>query len=284
MRKTFFSLKSTFFLMALAFTTLIFSACNKLGDLDAQDLQNGQLKSGANLAGLMEFQQFFSTETQGNFNIRDFGTFGGSRETDLSGWFLTPDKKMAKGGEVSISGVNVPKEPLTNYETYRIVNLPIDQFYGKVNKFSLGTPSGNTLLDSLYTPKSLNVGIDEIVFNEDTKIPADGIKLSEGTNIKWNADGNNKKGVVIIVSYSPSTPDNRDFKNGGFNQRIANVVGLNDSGSYNMEAKLFKGIPKGALIEMLVGRANFKFVTEKDTNQSFSIYAYSTVVSYFRFK
>lgn len=271
MQKTFFSLKSALFIAGLALVAISFNACKKHTDIDAQDLQNGQqLRNGASVAGLMEYYTFFTTQTQGNFEIRDYGTPISTRGTELFGYY----RDGARAGEVKIGNVLLNKD--SRDFTYSNSVLPIENFYGKTNIFSLGLPNGATITDSLYAPKSINVVMGTAIPNNlDIKM------VGTGENIQWNADNKNTKGVIIIVSYEPSVFGNESFKNAGYTKPIANVVSIDDKGSYNMEAKLFNKIPSGCTVKILVGRTNFKFMTDSN-NQNYTIHAYSTLVEFFK--
>lgn len=250
-------------IMGLFFGT---SCQKKVEDVDAQNLRNMKLKNGATPNGLLEYYNFFSTQTQGEFKIRDYASTISVRGADLSGFFTDTQQKPISGGAVKIGNLTLAKSQSNVYESYY---QPINEFYGKTNVFSLGLPNNTTLVDSIYVPKSLQLDIEP--------------NISLGTMINWNTDAKNQKGVVIIAYYDPTFLYNSELQKNGYNKEILNVIDTQDIGTYKFDEKLLGDMPKGAVLKLLVGRANFKFMHDND-NKAYSIYAYSTVVDFFTFE
>lgn len=264
------SFKMFLWILALSFTIFLANSCKNLADVnpDGNDLKNVALKNGATAEGLLEYYNFYKTPTKGNVNIRDYATWAtqNDRIAEIKGYYFGQNNTLIDGGQIKVGNVILQQRSKEGYDTSP---QNINDFYGKTTKFNLGLPDGTAIEDSIYVPNSLVLTSPEY---------QNLMEIEEGTTLSWVSDIKSEKDVIFIVQYSPNEL-NEGFKKQGYNQRIVNVINVKDSkGSYSIGADLIKNIPSGAYVDILIGRANFKFL-QSFKQETYSIYAYSTITS-----
>ncbi len=127
-----------------------------------------------------------------------------------------------------------------------------NRLYGKDLKYSIDNKSY-----SLYTPQLLYVKEPDYV-------------LKPGSTITWNTDPKNEKGVLIWLTYKPTTQMRWDIMEKNRNY-ITEGWAVADKGSYVITEKNLERLPNGAQINLFILRTNFTYHGSKKP----SIIAYS---------
>lgn len=110
------------------------------------------------------------------------------------------------------------------------------------------------MVGSMYVPKKLKLLApkpDNVSINSFKGTP---VKRGEGINLKWNADGSNKRGVILEIDYY--LPQGNGF------QKTVRL--LDDNGSYSVTSDLLSIVPKDAYFELTLTRGNYHIGDNKE--------------------
>ena len=103
------------------------------------------------------------------------------------------------------------------------------------------------------------------------------MKLSVGDEINWNSDALNTFGIGILIDFDTNSPDNLNFSQSS----IRNTVHTEDDGSYIITQEDLEGIPEGAKINFLIGRANYERKDMDSPDFNIGLIAYSVLTNPF---
>lgn len=165
--------------------------------------------------------------------------------------------------EMLINGIsfkyNSSKGTYTNNEIQReeLCNKFIS-FYGNEVEFTCLARGKNIIVKKIYIPSILEMS--NLYGNLANSVP----KVTGAIPLMWNADPNNKNGVVIIVR----AEDNLSGKN------IENIAFAKDNGNYTISGDLLKNISQGMSITVKVLRGNI-FTATDDLGYIYKGFAYS---------
>jgi hypothetical protein len=127
-------------------------------------------------------------------------------------------------------------------------DLQADNLFGQtvdINAFGI--------VGKMYIPKKIRLAAPK----PDNTVPdlAGGtpVKRANGISLKWNADLNNKRGILLEIHHS--------LPQGGF-QKTIRV--LDDTGDFTLSNDLLSHIPKDARIELTLLRGNYQIGDNKE--------------------
>ena len=117
----------------------------------------------------------------------------------------------------------------------------------------------NNNTESIYIPQLLKLN-----YNQKT--------VKKGSVINWNIDKQNKKGIVLWLSYSPL--DQKDFNIlSKYRKIITHGIVTDDTGSYSISSEDLEKFPKNSVLSLNIARTNY-IVNESDLP---SFIAFTTV-------
>ncbi|MBX7204996.1 MAG: hypothetical protein K1X81_06195 [Bacteroidia bacterium] len=167
------------------------------------------------------------------------------------------DDGFMNNGSLMINDVLIPFKNQTNsYE----LNTPsvVRQFFGNKVKPIFNNPIDTLLTDSLYIPKEIFLSVDPKILNTDTSYS---YNTSDNISLKWNADFNNAKGVVISIEYddamtkltgssSTQTPSNDEL----------DLIFTEDIGNFIIPSSYLSNLPTNCIAKINIVRCNFGFI------------------------
>ncbi len=104
---------------------------------------------------------------------------------------------------------------------------------------------------SLYIPKLMRI----------TSELGNQINIRPGFQINWEADENNNLGIVLMLEFDKTHPENKNWRLGEGKPIVRNFVYLpQDSGTYVFKDTDFDSFPLGASINVKIGRGGYKIV------------------------
>lgn len=129
----------------------------------------------------------------------------------------------------------------------------------------------------MYFPEYIPMGIDSLQMIQ-------GSSIQTNQSITWNADPNNKLGVVIILEYDKNREANTLLKRNGDSTSTANYVVVPDNGSYSLTSELLDDIPNGGVVELTIMRGNIiPYTLPKDSSKKIKIVLATKETGVFQF-
>jgi hypothetical protein len=194
-----------------------------------------------------------------------------------------PDKKPANVGAIEFGGKNFLPNSNNSYhkhtdwtdedlgKTFVIHSntVPLNANALLSNRaITLGDNSNSTTInDSFYAPKQL-------VMTHAKRVDIGYSEISIGDVFKWQTDEkNSNKGIIVLALYEPTNVENNLF-NQQYPKNIQNGIVVPDNGSYILDESLFKGMPKGVLLNIRFIRGNYK-IGQTISGKDYMLYAYS---------
>jgi hypothetical protein len=278
MKKYILNVSIAFCLLAIVCAPMVFNSCRKTNNDTINDLGRALPEPDA----IMSYFRILSTHTDGAFGLKSFGTTETSESTiqtaQIGGSFADQSGRAAKGGIVQIGQYKLESNPAHNF-MYGFDRIQGDELYGKNVAFRLepprqnvtnvinGTSSGggsgspDFVTDTLYVPQKVAL-----------TIPAK-TSIKSGYTIAWNADNKNQKGMVITIQYDTSVLENKKLLTTS-PKPLANAITTKDVGGYELTSADLSIFPVGAVLKVMVGRANYNNTTVSD-GRTYTIYAYT---------
>lgn len=276
MKNKIFNISVAFGLLLLTCAPMIFNSCKKT----TYDTINDLGKELPEPEAIMSYFKILGTHTDGAFGLKSFGTTQTSESTiqtaQIGGSFVDPFGRAAKGGIVQIGEYKLESNPAHNF-MYGFDRIQGDELYGKYVVFRLEPPkvnivsngtssggdngSGSFVTDTLYVPQKVALTIP-------AKSP-----IKSGYSIAWNADSKNQKGIVVTIQYDTTLLENKKFL-ATFPRPLVNAITTKDVGKYELTNADLGKFPIGALLNVMVGRANNNNITASD-GKTYTIYAYT---------
>lgn len=178
----------------------------------------------------------------------------------------------SKGGGVIISSKKVS---IAN-KSEKLSNAKGQQLFGEHITFTVNSASGKSFKDgstskevSMYVPKQLEISNPPIT-NEDEIVP---YCFSDNFVLEWNADPDNKEGLVVVAEYNGLTaiPSNN-------RKPVTNTLNItNDNGRIVLRNELWKDIPNTAIVNLSVLRGNVKI--EEIDEENYKFYALAQAIT-----
>lgn len=262
-------MKTILLLLAAAF---FFSCKNDLNYL------HGEKSSNTQYAGILDedldpdlidyYDSFWLRDTlvRGDFSIGETNYLvDNSYENEFSNTSmtgvvysgnLTPEytQNVTENGPFMVCGVDVPylSDHMRYLETIK-GHLPI---WGTRCEISLGNSTYPGFNMSMYFPQSMRI-ISPFISMEELYTHSIHLPL----RVQWNADIQNDKGVIILVSSSGPNPFDPDSE--ASHQNIKRYL-VKDDGEVTLPADAFSDIPVGNFANIGLSRCNFAFIPNSD--------------------
>ena len=247
---------------------------------------------------IMAYYTAFTQAADGKFMLKSHTThasqdFDGSNIID--GFFLDKNNKSVAGGDVTIGNITL-KANIKNNNCYcsdRLDWYAGKNLHGNTIKVLVNPPTGgsnlrtsstDTVSTQVYVPTLVKITHPAKYVNsvENPYLP-----LKVGDQIGWNVDEKNKKGIVILLEYDPSSLQNAYLESKGqvVNATIkkAKAITVADTeGMYTYTNDDLKDFPANAYISLTIGRANF--IDLKSGEATYTFLAYTIVTSSYQIK
>ncbi len=200
---------------------------------------------------------------QSNITNNDPAIIGAAQ---FSGFFYDKYLGVISGGPLTIAGHNFTPDNYGNYigdsTLYR------RGFYGSQLDFSFTTPNpSKTITGSMYSP--LPIYISNI-----KPITPLTIKNGSSFEIKWNADLNNTKGVMLLVEGDSTAVG----QNGAsYNASLSNSIFVPDNGGYTLPWAFFAKFPLYKQFRLWAVRGNFVIVKGGDLKYQIGGYSATAI-------
>jgi len=147
---------------------------------------------------------------------------------------------------------------ISNNDDVSNLGKTLNSFFGRDNKFTCAKGDVVSVSQPLYVPANLTL---KNIYGNITAP----IEISTGTVLNWNADVNNKNGVIVRVT----------ALNDKERQFVENIAFVKDECSFTITQDLIDKIPTGLNVMVEVIRGNI--ITTKDNEgRSYKLYAYTT--------
>lgn len=284
-------MKNSIFLSTITlFCCIANSSCQRENDYSNLGKGNNGIPS------VLTFYKAMTEKNNGQFGLSIHSTFGQPIPSpypaivDFQGAFYTNEGNVLKGGDVKISNQIFRPDAQNNNIYYGNLSNGFS-YYGKKVEFSLRKPANFTAnraggttsdeqVDSLYVPTQIF-----LTSSYDNQSSVEANRALPGvTTLNWNTDTANHKGVIIIVEYSTGLSDNVSLVANGYNQNITNGVSVIDNGTTVLSQDLFAGIPAGAVVHVMLVRANYRIILDSNNVAvDFTLYAYSQAEGLFKY-
>jgi hypothetical protein len=151
-----------------------------------------------------------------------------------------------------------------------------NNIFGHVMKISIKSKKGSTFKDGssskeveMYVPKQLNI-LNPKIESEKDLMPYCYFK---DFVLEWNADPNNKEGLVVVAEYTGTSAVPARDKN----VHIMNTdIIKEDNGRAVLNNQLWKGIPDTGIVHLSLLRGNVKI--EEIDEENYKFFAQAQVV------
>ena len=145
----------------------------------------------------------------------------------------------------------------------------VQNLFGANQSILLKRNESNIINETFYFPEQLeilNLSLNNLLPNTN----AIGISRSS-FQLEWNEDTLNMNGILLYVNWRGQT-----IGNGGnqtFTSQMERAIVIPDTGFSHIPSSLFDGIPKDALVTLLVSRANVKIIESSSQGETYKLIA-----------
>ncbi len=253
--------------ITLFMLALLFINCNN----DSSNVTDSVSES--KISTLRDYQDFLNTETTGALLIQSFETNNsttGATYSTAASIKGNREPLTLKIDNTIISFNNFYYSQSANKSFSNLYNLKLAEVYGKTFKVELINNNINLLaktgsnttseIESAYIPELIHPIFSKLK-NGDTVI--------NGTQITWNTDPKNTKGVVINMDFDPSIQSTEIRNN--YPNRMARPLTLIDNGSYSFTAKDLEMFPSNAIINFYVARSGYNIAVDSSNKNDYAI-------------
>jgi hypothetical protein len=186
-----------------------------------------------------------------------------------SGLYDPRKGKTVPGGTARIFGTRVLRDSVARYQLILDPALD-DSLLGQSIEFVLepdpANGSSDTLRAQIYAPPHFRVAGDWApprISSAGDLLPTNEIKRK--SIINWNGDPKNDKGVFVSVHFDSRMPANRDrWEQSGPWHDVRHWMQVQDTGSVMLPAALFRDIPDGVVVTLMLFRGNWAFMHRPD--------------------
>lgn len=234
--------------------------------------------------GIMAYYKFGTEKSNGIFSVKQFTSLANqdnARATQAGGFFVENNKAVPKGN-VQIGDLVFAPDYNANY-MYGLKGVQGENLYGQkiackyniqttTTTSSSGSNDGSNVADSIYLPQKISL-LQPAYSNN--------MSITNGTEVKWNIDLKNEKGVVVVLEYDPKWVLNSSFSS-SFPNRVIKATTLTEAqGNFIFNTAFLQNFPNNVNVKLTVGRANYKTI-DAGTAGNYAMYAYTVVENYFK--
>ena len=288
-------------LIIITISTFIITSCTTDNKIVTTVLNTFENENKLDVNSLLKF---LNEPTDGTFSIASsigVSAQNASNIATLHGSFYNDKGNTRSGGSningrATIGGVDVSSH--NNPTTRGSGGSSVDHLFGQTAEFVISKSgdmtrsSSDMVVDNMYIPEKIELTpqmpVDKEFEDNDGLENQDPIAnnsfdfITVGSEVKWNADLKNDKGVIFTVSYMASL--NPEAIRSIYHNDFDRVFILPDNGYCKLPEELFHDIPENSNIRVAVSRGNFKYVSNDKTDDVYSVYAYSSVQQFVTFK
>jgi hypothetical protein len=156
-----------------------------------------------------------------------------------------------------INNVLVPFVNQTN--SYELTTSSIvKELFGHKIKPTFNNPIDTLLPDSVYAPKEIFLSVDPKIINSDTVYT---YNTSDNITLKWNADFNNTKGVVISIEYDDAMTKLTGISSeSSSSNNELDLIFTEDVGNFMIPPSYLSNLPANCIAKVSILRCNFGFI------------------------
>lgn len=259
----------------------LFVSCNKA--TDSTDIEDFNINDGVidNEATYVELENSYNVLDWTPTVYHDFfkeseNEYGiNSLKNPLQESSIVESKRLsntAKKGTISLNS----KKINMNSGSKQLENAKATNIFGNTMAITIASQQGKTFKDgsaekeiSMYVPKELEIYNPPV--NNDLEV----VPYCFATDfvLEWNADYNNKEGLVVVADYNGMTA----VPGKGVNKHITNTLNIKeDNGRAILDNDLWKGIPDTGIVTLSILRGNVKI--EEIDEENYKLYALTQAV------
>lgn len=172
-------------------------------------------------------------------------------------------RNMTKGHKDSKFTVTINQNEFSENAMTKSSNLDLESLFGTNAYFSI-YPSSVTKSDTgstdveMYIPKEIEITYP-FIESEQNYLP---LCYYDDLNLKWNADENNRNGVIVIIEWIGELVAGNDIPS----TNIRRTMVAEDSGKVVLPNELFDGIPDTAVCHLTLLRGNIETLSIDDSS------------------
>lgn len=255
-------MKNLWYLFILA---ALISACSE-NNANMDDKPN-EGQNGLNFDALDEF---LKNRTDGTFCVRNSTSVAG-QDTDYAevfGQFAFENSKNSADNHATIGGIEVIASTPQSKSASKAADLfgqKIEFVISRANSKS-NSSSPSVVTDSMYIPTKIKLLSPKLDYETDLIFPS--------MEITWNADPLNQQGVVFVLVFE--ILNNSNFIDQNSKDFIRTEI-TPDDGNYKLPASLFKSVPKGAAVSIIMTRGNFQYAHNEELDEVYSLYTHTDI-------
>ncbi|MEM9916965.1 MAG: hypothetical protein AAF990_02650 [Bacteroidota bacterium] len=253
-----------FSISVLFFCAVLLVGCQKdsMKVTETSNAVNNKLPSVFELIALkhkiMEADGFVFVKNQNAMlntgeQVSDDGLYTASAE------FRGSDGELKTFGALSIDDVDISKSKYSKrYKSSQEDQVQLKGAFGKTIGVRLkdnGNLRSDVFYSEMYNPAPVSL-------NSPTPSGKADAMTAIGINetFTWNVDAQNSNGVYIIVYFDLRNILNADLRGKG-HKSVSKLIQTTDNGRYQLSSTDLNNIPDGAVLDVIVGRANYQEVT-----------------------
>ncbi|TCJ13770.1 hypothetical protein EPD60_11795 [Flaviaesturariibacter flavus] len=220
------------------------------------------------------FDDFQKRTHEPGFHFADSGPLEGDSSTDAKASIdaILEDpwlRKTYSAGDAVFLSRHIRRQKGNRYHMDFSLSV-VDSVSGREVEMQLETANrrpAQPLYGRLRFPLTLRAAptsMEETQVNDSIRLP----KIAAGSQLTWNPDTGNRKGVFISVYFSlRNKPNIESWGHGGFRERT-NCMRADDTGGISLPKALFEGIPGGSIVIITILRGNWSDLYQRDGSYS----------------
>lgn len=258
-----------YFILIIVFTLATNSGCRKGSDsiVGEKPWGNKKLVLHGNQNLIDEYTDFFTGINYSKISLTMSATVPFQDLNDsrveysiLCRDFNNPynsDDGFINNGSLMINNVLVPFVNQTN--SYELTTSSIvKELFGHKIKPTFNNPIDTLLPDSVYAPKEIFLSVDPKIINSDTVYT---YNTSDNITLKWNADFNNTKGVVISIEYDDAMTKLTGISSeSSSSNNELDLIFTEDVGNFMIPPSYLSNLPANCIAKVSILRCNFGFI------------------------
>lgn len=222
-------------------------------------------------------------KNNGSISFNSTKPFGSNAQAvyQISCVLFDKDNKLIKQGDLSINDWVIKPTSQGVILTDIKMNTQVGNLYGK--SLSINASKDNS---------GLTARGDDVILSSNFRLPSEVVVTSPNPTsgsqilnvnevIRWIPDPENKKKMLIVIEFDPTTYINKDFKS---EKAVANSAEVDDNGMYQLKSEDFKNIPKNSAVSIYVTRGNYVKVPSNSGNEQYAVVGYSLAQNQFKTK
>ncbi len=159
---------------------------------------------------------------------------------------------------VTINGNEFSEKAITKSSGFDVKSLFGTNAYFSINPPNVTKSDTDHVGVEMYIPKEIEITCP-FIESEKKSLP---LCYYDGLNLKWNADENNRNGVIVIIEWIGELVAGNDVPS----TNIRRTMVAEDSGKVVLPNELFDGIPDTAVCHLTLLRGNIETLSIDDSS------------------